>query len=642
MDRNTIIGFVLIFGLIVGFGFYNTNQNKKVQEQRKKEALENFAQQKSEDIDILTALDSLSNTEKKDAVAAKKEPAKIRKPFSDIEPADKSDYVVETEKAKYHISSKGGHITQIELKDIYKYSANDSLKEPLILFEGGLSEMNLEMMLRDQTMIQSKDYYFTSNTEKQVILYDETSTFSLKMHPSQLLPNENDSLVETIDPNSYLEYLYTFNNNDYKIGFKINFVNMAKYLYPTTKNFVFDWSAVLNNTEKNYEYERDITSLFYMDNLDEVDNIGEKSAEKKNFSTPIKWIAFKQQFFTSVLIADDSYFDGGDLKVNSFGKNESHHLKEMMAKLDFEINDLDKGEFGMSAYFGPNQYKLLKQYDLDLEQMVPLGGSIFRWINKFAVIPVFNWLETYGLSYGLIILILTIMLKIILLPIAFKTYMSSARMRVLKPELEEIANRYPKPDDMAKKQQATMTLYKSAGINPASGCLPMLLQFPILVAMFRFFPSAYELRQQPFLWAEDLSTYDSILDFGFTVPFYGDHISLFTLLMTVATLVYTWLNNKLMGQTGNDQSQKMMKMMMYIMPIMFLGIFNKMPAALTYYYLLVNLITFLQMWIFRMAVNEDKLHAKLKQNMKKPIKKSKWQLKMEEVAKQQAQMQKRK
>ncbi|MDR2979838.1 MAG: membrane protein insertase YidC [Bacteroidales bacterium] len=641
MDRNTIIGFLLLFALILGFGIYNANQSKKVQEQRQKESLEKMAIEQEENKDILVTLDSLENVVKEEA--EQKPAMEKRKPFSNLEPADKSDYMVETGKAKYYISPQGGYISQIELKDIYKYASHDSVKEPLTLFEGKTSVMNIELMLRDQTVIQTSNYYFTTNTQKNIQLYDDNSTFSMKMHPTKLVPNEQDSLVEVIDPDSYLEYVYTFTNNDYKIGFEINFVNMSNYLYPSTKTFTFDWDAVLNTTEKNYEYERDITTLFFTDNLGEVDNLDERNSDKKSFTTPIKWVAFKQQFFTSVLIAKDGYFNGGELNVNLFDKRENYHLKEMVAKLDFEVANLDQGKFGMDAYFGPNQYKLLKQYDLDLERMVPIGWGFFllHWINRFAVVPLFNWLEAYGLSYGLIILILTIVLKIILLPIAFKTYMSSARMRVLKPEIDEINNRYPKPDDMAKKQQATMTLYKSAGINPASGCLPMLLQMPILFAMFRFFPSAYELRQQPFLWADDLSSYDSVWDFGTSIPFYGDHVSLFTLLMTIATLVYTWLNNKLMVPTGNDQSQKMTKMMMYIMPIMFLGIFNKMPAALTYYYLLVNLITFLQMWIFRMAMNEDRVHAQLKENMKKPVKKSKWQVKMEEMTKQQAQVQKK-
>lgn len=641
MDRNTIIGFILLFALILGFGFYNTNQSKKAQEQRKKEMVEQLADEALQNSDIATTLDSLEKT--KQSETKKVIPVK-RKPYSAIEPEDKSAYVVETEKAKYYVSAKGGYISQIELKGINKYSPEDSVKLPLLLFEGNSSEMNVEMMLRDQTVIQTRNYYFTADIPKHFRISDEQSSISFRMYPSKSISDESDSIEEVMDTESYLEYLYTFNNNDYKIDFKVNFVNMSEYLYPASRNFTLLWEAVLNQTEKNYEYERDITTLFYMDNVGDVDNMSERTADKKNFTTPIKWVAFKQQFFTSVLIAKEGYFEGAELKVNTFDKREMYHLKEMVANLDFEVKDLDQSGFEMSAYFGPSQYKLLKEYDLDLEKMVPIGWGFFllHWINRFAVIPLFNWLEAYGISYGIIILILTVLLKLILLPIAFKTYMSSARMRVLKPELDEINKRYPNPDDMAKKQQATMTLYKSAGINPASGCLPMLLQLPILFAMFRFFPSAYELRQQPFLWADDLSTYDSILDFGFNIPFYGDHISLFTLLMTVATLIYTWMNNKLMTPGGNDPSQKMMRMMMYFMPIMFLGIFNKMPAALTYYYLLVNLITFLQMWIFRMAVNEEKVHAKLKQNMKKPVKKSKWQVKMEEMAKQQAQLQKKK
>ncbi|MDL2296689.1 membrane protein insertase YidC [Bacteroidales bacterium OttesenSCG-928-B11] len=642
MDRNTIVGFILLFALILGFGVYNSNQSKKMQEQRKQEMVEQMAQEAiDQNQDILTTLDSLEKIADT-APQTQNVPAVKRKPFSNIEPVDKSDWIVETEKAKYYITPQGGYITQIELKDTYKYADKDSDKQPLILFEGESSRMNMELMLRDQTVIQTKNYYFTSTVPRHHVVSDDNSTVSFRMHPAKMAANENDSLVEVIDPESYLEYQYSFNNNDYKMDIKVNFVNMSSYLYPTTRDFTFCWDAMLNNTEKNHEYEKNITALFYMDNLGEVDDLGEKGSDKKTFTTQIKWVAFKQQFFTSVLIAKDGYFEGGELKVDNLNKNETYHLKEMQANLDFRVEDLDNSGFDMSAYFGPNQYKLLKEYGLEMERMVPIGWGFFllHWINRFAVIPLFNWLEAYGLSYGIIILILTVILKLILLPIAFKTYMSSARMRVLKPEIEEINNRYPKPDDMAKKQQATMTLYKSAGINPASGCLPMLLQMPILIAMFRFFPSAYELRQQPFLWADDLSTYDSILDFGFNIPFYGDHISLFTLLMTVATLVYTWLNNKLMAPTGNDQSQKMTKMMMYIMPIMFLGVFNKMPAALTYYYLLVNLITFLQMWIFRMAVNEERVHEQLKQNMKKPVKKSKWQAKMEEMAKQQAQLQK--
>ena len=378
-----------------------------------------------------------------------------------------------------------------------------------------------------------------------------------------------------------------------------------------------------------------------MDNSDEVDNLDERKPEKKDFTSPLKWISFKQQFFTTCLVTKDAPFTSGTLEVKVPEKSENKILKDCSADLDFEMADLNKGHFNMYMFVGPNQYRLLKEYDNKLERQVPLGWGFFllHWINRFIIIPVFNWLEAYGLSYGLIILILTIFIKIIVLPVSYKTYMSSAKMRALKPEIEAINEKFPKEEDMMKKQQATMSLYRSAGVKPAGGCLPMLLQMPILIAMYRFFPSAYELRQQSFLWAEDLSTYDSIWDFGHRVPLLGDHLSLFTILMTIATIIYTWLNQKLMAPTqGNKDQQRMMNIMMYMMPIMFLFMFNNFASALTYYYLLFNIFTFLQMWIFRMAIDEDKLRAQMQENMKKPVKKSKWQLKMEELQKQQQQM----
>ena len=441
-----------------------------------------------------------------------------------------------------------------------------------------------------------------------------------------------------LDTASYLEFCYTFRPDDYRFDYTVRFVNLSNYIYKNRREFDLLWNADINNVEKNYDYERDATTLYYMDNLDDVDNLNERNSDSKDLTTNLKWVAFKQQFFTSILIAKEESFKKGHLEVE-LPKEEHRPLKKMIADLSFEVPNLDDGAYNMSLYIGPNQYKLLEPYDMNLEKLVPLGWGFFllHWINRAAVIPIFNWLEAYGLSYGTIILILTIIIKIVLLPIAYKTYMSSAKMRVLKPEIQELNEKYPKQEDAMKKQQATMNLYKRAGVSPMSGCLPMLLQMPILIAMFRFFPSAYELRQQPFLWAEDLSTYDSILDFGFNIPFYGDHVSLFTLLMTIATLVYTWLNNKMMS-AGNDQQMKSMKIMMYLMPILFLGMFNSFSAALTYYYLLVNLITFFQMWLFRVLINEDKLRQQLLTNMSKPVKKSKWQLKMEELAKQQQQL----
>jgi YidC/Oxa1 family membrane protein insertase len=254
------------------------------------------------------------------------------------------------------------------------------------------------------------------------------------------------------------------------------------------------------------------------------------------------------------------------------------------------------------------------------------------WINIYAVIPVFDWLGGYGWNYGIVILILTILLKIVLLPIAYKTYTSSAKMKVLKPEVDELSQKFPKPEDAMKKQQAIMALYKKAGVNPMAGCVPMLLQFPILIALFRFFPSSIELRQQSFLWAHDLSSYDSVLNLPFNIPFYGDHVSLFTLLMTISTIFYTKISNDMMGSTSNQMPG--MKTMMYIMPVMFLGIFNNYASGLSYYYLLANLMTFAQMWLIRKTINEDKIHAQIQENKKRVIKKSKFQQRLEDMAKQ--------
>ena len=634
MDKNTVIGLLLIFGLFMGFSFYQTNRAKKFREAQEQQMAEQAEQKAEEAATLSLDQDTISNQSE---VATSLSPAQR---FSSPQVADTSDYVVETDKAYYCFSKKGGYLKHLYLKDVYRYTPKDSAKVMLELFEGGTNEMSIDLLLSDQTEVATRDCYFLADVDDTLVVDEKHKTLSLRLYPN----STGDSVqCQTQDAKSYIEYRYTFDNNDYRFGFKVSFVNMGKYLYANKHDYTLNWNAQPRNVEKNYDAEKMLTSIYYMDGGDEVGNLDERKDASKEITSSLKWVSIKQQFFTSCLIVDDKPFKSGALAVSGYDKSETSLLKNCSANLDFEMPDLDKGNFGMSLYVGPNQYKLLKSYGMKLERQVPLGWGFFllHWINRFAIIPVFNWLSSYGLSYGLIILILTIILKVVLLPVSYKTYMSSAKMRALKPEIEALNAKYPKEEDMMKKQQATMALYKSAGVSPAGGCLPMLLQMPILIAMYRFFPAAYELRQQSFLWAEDLSTYDSIWDFGHSVPLYGDHMSLFTILMTAATLVYTWLNNKLMNPTqGNKDQQRMMNMMMYMMPIMFLFMFNNFSSALTYYYLLFNLLTFLQMFIFRFAVNEDNLRAKLQANMKKPVKKSKWQLKMEELAKQQAQLQK--
>lgn len=640
MDKNTIIGLIIIFGLVMGFSFYNNSKVQKENELKKQELVENQNNETKKDSTLKDTVPTV-NTQSSVAQTPTANSSQKSSDFFFEDNQTTNDYFVETNVAKYTFSRKGGYIKRVELKNIYRYTPKGAPKQPLVLFDEDQNRMNLELQLNDQRMIQTEDLYFSSAQEDTLFVNgSKQQQLSLKLHP--LRPTVDANKVPSIDSNSYVEYLYTFSADDYRFGYRIRFVNMSTYLY-ANRSYSIQWNSSIHNVEKNYEYERNLSTVYYMDNINEVSHLNEKSSEKKEFSTPIKWVSYKQQFFTAVMISDSGTFTAGTMEVQEPDKNELLKLKDCASEMDFEISDIDNSYYDISLYFGPNQYKLLNKYELNLERQVPLGWSfLLHWINRLAVIPIFNWLETYGLSYGIIILILTIILKLVLLPVAYKTYLSSARMRVLKPEIEEITARYPKPDDAMKKQQATMTLYKKAGINPMAGCLPMLLQMPILIAFFRFFPAAYELRQQPFLWAEDLSTYDSILDLGFNIPFYGDHVSLFTLLMTIATLIYTWMNNKLMAPGGASDQQKMMKIMMYIMPVLFLGMFNSFSSALTYYYLLVNLITFLQMWIFRMAIDEKKVREKIKINMTKPVKKSKWQIKLEEMQKQQQQLQKQK
>ncbi len=355
-------------------------------------------------------------------------------------------------------------------------------------------------------------------------------------------------------------------------------------------------------------------------------------------NSKIHWISFKQQFFSVTLIAENSFVKADIEQKGDENSPDEKFMKNMSAEIMIPLtNNSDFQSIPMKMYMGPNKYSILKQYEIQLDRQIPLGWGFFllHWINRFAVIPVFGFLSGFGWNYGIIILVLTILLKVVLFPIAYKTYMSSAKMRVLKPEIDEIGAKFPKKEDSTKKQQATMALYKKAGVNPMAGCIPMLLQMPILFALFRFFPAAIELRQQSFLWADDLSSYDAIVSWTQQIPiisqFYGNHVSLFTLLMTVSTILYTKMNNQMMS---SSQQMPGMKTMMYLMPLMFLGFFNNYASGLSYYYMLANLITFGQMYMMRQFVNEEAIHAKLQANKKKPQKKSSFQKRLEDMAKQ--------
>lgn len=657
MDKNTIIGLLLIFALFMGFSFYTSQKNAKHQEQVQKEMLEQEQKAREDSIANAVAASMTSQTETTntsgtgsatDDASSTAEPKKL--PLYAVAfqmPADAAngDFKVVTNKAIYSFARQGGYLKRVEFKNVYKFAPKDSVKPQVVLFDGNNNNINIDLMLKNQAVVHSKDLTFSSDIKDSLVVSEDSAVLSLKVFPAGVAA-ANDSTGGSAE--SYIEYLYTFYPNDYHFGFKVNFVNMSDCLYANNLDYTIEWNALLTCQERNYQIERDMSTIYYMDNVDDVDNLDERKSDKKDFSSPLKWVGFKQQFFTSTMIAKSADFSTASLNVNVPAKSETSYLKTMTADLDFRVDNLDNSSFDMMMYVGPSQYKLLKEYDMKLERQVPLGWGFFllQWCNRYIIIPVFNWLESYGISYGIIILILSLFIKLLVTPVNYKTYISSAKMRALKPEIEALNKKFPKADqnqdEMMKKQQATMALYKSAKASPMAGCLPALIQMPILIAMYRFFPSAYELRQQSFLWADDLSSYDSILDLSFNIPLYGNHVSLFTLLMTISTIAYTYMNNKLMTPaTGNNDQQRMMKIMMYIMPIMFLFMFNSFSSGLTYYYLLINLITFAQNGIFMLTVNQDKLRAQLLANMKKPVQKSKWQQRMEEMVRQQQEMAKK-
>jgi YidC/Oxa1 family membrane protein insertase len=383
------------------------------------------------------------------------------------------------------------------------------------------------------------------------------------------------------------------------------------------------WSMNTPSQEKDIEDQRKVLDIYYKYVNDSPDYLTITKPESEDLKNLVKWVSFKQKFFVTSIIARESFEEG---TINGGPLASDTQVAEYATDLVLPIKHTASETYGMDFYFGPNHFQTLKTFDLGLEKQVPLGWGIFGWVNRFIVIKTFNWLDSFNLNYGLIIFILTLIFKVILFPLTYKSYLSAAKMKVLKPEIDELKAKYEKEPQKIQAEQ--MKLFQKAGVNPLGGCFPLLLQFPILIALFNFFPSSIELRQQPFLWADDLSSYDSILDLPFTIPFYGAHVSLFTLLMTVSTIIYTRMNNQITGATGQ------MKYIGYIMPLVFLPVLNSYSSALSYYYFLANMITFAQQWaVRRFVIDEEAIHRKMQENKKKPVKRSKFQERLESMSK---------
>lgn len=644
MNKNSVIGIILIIGILVGWTIWVTPSKEEIARQREyqdsvyranreryiQDSIRFVEAQKAQEQQVIAPT---ANNEDTDVIMRDKYGV-----FTTSATGEEKDFIIENDVMKLTLSSKGAYVKTVELKD---YKTWDSL--PLIGFDENTSKFNLSFFASNRN-INTIDLFFTPYLNNNV--YDGEGNIIVNDNPVVLsFKAFADDLTDELNPNEYIEFSYTVTKDEYMVGFDVKTVNMKNVIASNTNFVTLDWFVDILKQEKAVDRYNG-SNVYYKFLSDDVESLsGDRGGEKdgeKDLRSNLKWLSFKQRFFSYSLIAKDNFNSAVIGMKTDIRQNNPRYLKTMYASVDVPYDGLSAtNEMPMQFYFGPNSLKIMDKYDLDLDKQIPLGGKLVGWINRYIVVNVFNWLGSYGWNYGIVILVLTVIIKLALMPFAFKSYQSTAKMRVLKPEIDEINAKYPDEKDNMKKQQAVMDLYKKAGASPTSGCLPMLLQLPILWAIFRFFPASIELRQQPFLWADDLSTYDSILDLGFNIPFYGDHVSLFTLLMTVTTILYTYINNKQMAST-NQQGMKGMKVMMYIMPIMFLGLFNSYSSGLSYYYMLVNIITFLQMYLFRVFMDDEKLRKKIELAKQKPVKKSAFQKRLEELQKQQQQMQKRK
>ncbi|HSO87384.1 MAG TPA: membrane protein insertase YidC, partial [Draconibacterium sp.] len=546
MDKKSIIGIVLIFAILVVFSIINQPSKEEIeaakyrrdsiaQVEAEKEILLKQQLEQTVESNAITATDSVNP---ENQILEKTEQFGV---FGTAAIGTEEFYTLENNLMKITFSNKGGRIYSVELKN---YQTHDSL--PLILFDGPKTQFGLNFFAQNRS-IQTSQLYFTPaiNRKETVVTGPEVKKGSegkIKFNKQNPGGKESVSFRLEVAPGSYMEYVYTLEYNSFLVDFNLNMQGMNQYIATNQTYLNFNWSYDVPRQEKMSKFGEDgYTNITYKFFEDEVDNLSKTKSEEENLSTRLKWISFKQLFFNSTIIANES-FANAQIKQTKFEENPNY-LANFYADISLPYEGKPSETVGMQFYFGPNHYQTLKQYNNDLESNVYLGYVIVSWVNKYLIIPIFNFLRKYIDNFGLIILLLTIFIKTILFPFTYKSYMSQAKMRVLKPEIDELSAKFG-PDKMMEKQQATMALYKKAGVNPMGGCLPMLLQFPILIAMFFFFPTSIELRQESFLWATDLSTYDSILNLPFTIPFYGDHVSLFCLLMTITTIISTSMNQQ--------------------------------------------------------------------------------------------------
>ena len=607
MDRNTITGLVVIALILIGYSYFMSPSKEELKAMHVRDSIARVEAQRAAALEKERQADFAAQQQNTETQQAGTE-AIFKQDSLPVE-----QYTLENNKIKLHINTKGGCIDYVDLKG---YRTHDSL--PLILWKDHKSSMGLNFYARNK-QINTADLIFVPNTnQKELNAEGAEQVLTMRAY---------------VDENKYLEFEYKLAPDSYMVNFNINTYNLNDVIASNTNFLTLYWGVDMPQLEKSRDFESRYTGVYYNFSNNDVEHLSLTGDEKVDLPTSVKWVAYKQQFFSSVLIANESF---PNVLVSTANNTTPGFLKTADAEISLPYSGKAIEKYDMCFYFGPNSYPTLREYgkDIELPKLVDLGWKWIAWFNRYVVIPIFNFLETnVTLNYGLIIFLLTLIIKLVLFPLTYKSYMSQAKMRVLKPQIDEINKKIP-ADKAMERQQAVMKLYKKAGVNPMGGCLPMLLQMPILIALFYFFPGAIELRQKSFLWATDLASYDSIATLPFTIPFYGNHVSLFCLLMTITNILYMWYNSK--NQPQNDQ-MKGMQTMMYIMPIMFLFIFNSYSSGLSYYYFIATLITIVQTWAIRKFVNDEKLLKQIELAKTKPVKKSKFQQKLEEMQRMQEQ-----
>ncbi|MBR2856053.1 MAG: membrane protein insertase YidC [Bacteroidales bacterium] len=611
MNKNNIIGFVLIGVIMFGFTWYQSRQYEKQMEAQAQRDSIAFVEQMAQ-----MALDSAKRAE---GVLDETSEVQVRtlqmykdSALNEARFAEAQVYKLSNDKMEIEFTTKGAQPYSVMIKDYMTYDST-----ALYLIKPEQSQYGITVFAGEN--INTKDFVF------EVAEYND-STIVMRLPFSQ---------------GGYIQQVYALSEGSYMVRNELSFVGMENVIPRNVSMLDIDWNVVIPRLEKGYKNEKQYSKLdYYFTGDKKCEEIGRGKDDSERISSKMKWFAFQQQFFSAIMTAGDE-FASADLSVKYFAEDDpSHNLMACSARLrsDFQGGS-DSISLPYEFYFGPNDYRTLKSYDLKYEKIVPLGGWMVAWFSRLVIIPCFDLLGRFIHNYGLVILLMTLLIKLIISPLTIKSYKSSARMQVLKPEIDKINAKYPNEKDAMKKQQATMELYQKAGISPMGGCLPMLLQMPILFAMFRFFPASIELRQQKFLWADDLSAYDSILDFGFNIPLLGDHLSLFALLMAASMFIYSKMTSSQMSDDPNMAGMKFMSV--WLMPIMMFFICNNLSSGLSYYYLLSNIITMGMTWYIRkFVVTEDKVRAEMMLRAKQPKKKSKWQQRLEEAQKMQEQMRK--